>query len=601
MKHLLKNAFQNTKANDVNKEEFHKNISSTLTKVSSILRNTYGPYGSNIIIHKGGGDVPIVTKDGLTVLRRIVFEDKANNDILRLISKTSEELVLRVGDGSTSAIIASNEIYHALKEISLEYSSTNDFIRDLEYVQDKLVTIIKNVLSRELPEDNADKRLSILENIATLSNNNDKIIGKKIAEIVSKYTKESSIRIELDPHDNGDIREVATFGFKCNSDYNVHPALLKDGKPIVKHNALVFACYEFGFAQDKIVEAFVRQSEVSMKTKPNVVILAEIWHPELIKKYQFNNLSGVSDNIVPLTVRSITSERQQDFYTDLCTYLNCDPSKFNSFTLEQVESGQELDLEGVVGNARIVKIESNNILFEGGFGNEMQTPKFDHLIKTIQEKLDSLPNAQIGERGRLRLRLERLNGIHCTIYVSGRTNEEKENRKFLVEDSVLACQSVMKHGYTLGGNYAPLYAIITLMNLIDQAADDDTILFDNDKFNDIINELKDIPLERLSMLSEIITALFKAYVNINAPYLPAEYVDFLFDLPINTKLDSKGCLKDVTDEEDSVIVSIYNMKTNEVEDYEETEIIAPVATDIDIMKTSFSNVGLLLSSNLYIF
>lgn len=583
------------KCNVLGKEELIKTTKETLESLHDILIRSYGPKGSNTIIRKGN-DVPIVTKDGFTILNRIIFEDSMSNDIHHLIKKVSNELVLKVGDGSTSAIIAARRLYDELIDLHSKYPIPAQFNKYVDTLQRWMEILIRNYMVEELPMEDYEKRLEILQNIASLSNNNNKELGKTIGNIVSKFNADSAFNIELNPFDSEGIDFRATYGFKCNKDYTVHPIMYSDGnKTISLHNPIVFTCYSFNEYQKKIVDTFIRSCEQKTNKKPNIVIISEYWHPDLLKEYQFDFVRPESDkNIIPINVRNIASEYQQDFFNDLNIYLGCEANIFTDFDSDEKLANID-KMPRFIGNARLVTIDKKGIVFEGGAGSANNTEEFTTHLKNLQDELDNTPEKHISIRGNLRGRIERLNGIHCTIYVGGRTSEEKESLKYLVEDSVLACQSVMKYGYTIGGNYAPMYVYELLKEILNNP--DLISSYDlPEEVKALVEEVKSYTdLEELRTLTIILDHINHAYVNINTPFISLKTLDILNHYtPKREHFENPSEYRKVN-------TGVVNILTNNLEGFYDTKIIAPMKTDTEIMKASFSILGLLLNSNSYIF
>jgi chaperonin GroEL (HSP60 family) len=125
-----------------NKKDLRDTINYVFNTLNTTLINSYGPLGGTTIIHNNGA-APIVTKDGLTILKHIRFNTKEEYDIYQLIKAISTKLVDKVGDGSTSSIIISSLMYSHLKETRNKYRTMRDFEKDLKLIQDAISKFVK--------------------------------------------------------------------------------------------------------------------------------------------------------------------------------------------------------------------------------------------------------------------------------------------------------------------------------------------------------------------------------------------------------------------------------------------------------------------------
>jgi chaperonin GroEL (HSP60 family) len=261
----------------------------------------------------------------------------------------------------------------------------------------------------------------------------------------------------------------------------------------------------------------------------------------------------------------LSSASDVEKFNDLSVYLNTSTTKAN-MALSYVEDDEKddpvPDIASYIGMSKeVILMKDAGITFVGGYGETQNRERFDEHIKSLEEKLTELTNIETAspERGRIKNRLMRLNGSLIRVFVGGRTFDEKENNKYLVEDSIYACKSVIQEGFTIGGNTTPLYA--TLILLSRSSAE---------------NDLSSLEVDLLMSIHSAYVSLVKA----NGKLL--ESSEFKCNDVINNPKDN---------------LFIYNLVNDKVENINDTKILAPVNTDIEILKTSFSIITLLLTSN----
>jgi chaperonin GroEL len=578
------------------------NTSKVLQEISDVLRKSYGPYGANTVIRQGGEQ--LVTKDGLAILKSMKIPTISADTIYRLVMSISSNLVQKVGDGSTSAILAANEVYKVLKDTFDEndqsildtFRTRKQFVSFLDLLQKDLETIIKRYYTYRLDELSQEDKLRILTTVATLSNNNDKSIGQEVAQLMSTLSSHSVVAIKLAPDDNEGLKINNRYGYHTTALSMVHPSLFKSETSVELENPMILQGYEFFDFHSKIVDGIKANMSVVANGKdgklPPIVVIADVYQAEIIQKIVQESFLAKELSVYYLKTESLESNDANEKFLDLAAYIKTDPLGLSQVSPDNIK---DMDLGSFIGNARKVTITPQGVLFETGAGVRMSTEAYTKRMADIQKELDETSKNLIIKRGQLRNRLASLVGVHSTIFVGGRTEDEKTSIKELVEDSVLACQSVMRNGYTMGGNVVPLYALITLKALYE--VDPSLNLY---KYNEDM------------CAWNVINDLIIAYVSL--AMIPFENRD----MPTDAENDYEAWLSYINDMptkvntfyEDSIELSvgeiecnaksfpkILNIVNDEIESITTTSVLAPVETDLEILRASFSIVGLLLNSN----
>lgn len=588
-------------------------IESVLEKLSTILISSYGPLGKNTIIHKNGA-MPVVTKDGLTILRSIRFDERSHYDIYQLIRSISNGLVDKVGDGSTSAVLSAVSIYTNLKDIVNKYSTIKDFDNTIKDVQFLINQIFELFLTKRLEHlDNIDERTKVLSLIAAISNNNDINLGKAIAEIMVKLSPESIVLIKDNPHDNSEsISHSFVSGFQTKSYRLTHPVYFNGSnskKNIELANGVIVAMtYNFNEVHYNYI---IKNIIPALVVKLPIVVICESPDSKVAAQIVKDAMTAINSDKTPsiflLETGGLSNKGTMDTFNDLEAYLGCNASAFNS--IETVDDDLPLNTFGVAG--RVVFFPNSTCTFDlgGGITRELDI-YYDRIDSIEQELLELSPNQKVS-RGGLRSRLNRLNGMNVTIYVGGRTQEEKESLTYLIDDSVLACKSVMKSGYTLGGNYSTYFAIQILNRLMSNTEEENIEFLGNSvkAYNTSRNVLDtDIESDKLmdsilsslkalsnsdAQASKIVDKLLTSYKNVIS--IPEKYQNFkLNDAVMRISNES------------TIDYSIHNTFANTQEEFNlnaehsTINVISPIQTDREILNASLSIVTLLLTSNQFI-
>lgn len=548
-------------------------VHDTFKEIRDIVSKSYGPLGANTII----ADVnkPKVTKDGFTILNSIRFSKVEQMYIFNLIRSISAKLVDKVGDGSTSAIMAGFNLYNELSEFACGNDNYRiaDVKNGLTKIQDMLIDIIQKEFKVSYDELTEERKLEILKHVATVSNNNDANIGEQIADIMySLYNESCQVELKVNPKDNAPLIDYdVKNGYSEKSYRMASPVILSKIEKVTIEEPFIIQCD--GIHEREYTNIAQMREEITTQyghTKVLIVVCQYI-DQDVYKdyvKFVIKSTAGGSNtipNLIIIESGMLSSASDVEKFNDLSVYLNTSTTKAN-MALSYVEDDEKddpvPDIASYVGMSKeVILMKDAGITFVGGYGETQNRERFDEHIKSLEEKLTELTNIETAspERGRIKNRLMRLNGSLIRVFVGGRTFDEKENNKYLVEDSIYACKSVIQEGFTIGGNTTPLYATLVLLSR-----------------SSAENDLSSLEVDLLMSIHSAYVSLVKA----NGKLL--ESSEFKCNDVINNPKDN---------------LFIYNLVNDKVENINVTKILAPVNTDIEILKTSFSIITLLLTSN----
>lgn len=575
-----------SKKNILTEKEFKKLAKETLDLISDILSKSLGYYGSTTIIED-----PIsghtVTKDGYTILKAIRFgvEDTVSNTLLKFIKDISHSLVTEVGDGSTSSIITSNELFDKISELErneFQGIPKKELLDELDecskLIQEKLM-----LKSTKIDEDNFEK----LKEIATVSNNNDDESGEIIYNIYKEIGKDGFIHM-YDSSTEKDYYEI-TNGMEINRGYY-------DEAYVNQSNLMA----EFLDPSVMIFKDVLDKNDEEWFTglmgwffrdnKRPLVILAEGFSKEFNDLIKLNKLDNFRRGInIDISLVAINSERQDEI-DDLSLYLGLkkviDKKNDNTYydKLVKAFTDNELSTIGEImssgelfGTCKRVIIDINQTKFLEGSTPEEEINK---RIIEIDKKIEYFKS--MSEKGdfdyqifQLKKRKGKLSSKIAKLYIAGTSELERETRKYLFEDAIYASRSALEHGYIAGGN-------LSIPKVIDE------ILKENEdkikEFGETIPTNKVLSERKIHMLKAIKSSFTKTF-----EYVLKNQDNNMDQKTINSIINE--CIKEKL---------IWNLKEQDYEKDAETTIINSVMTDINIMKSAFSIIGLLVSSNQYL-
>ncbi|QPI17157.1 molecular chaperone GroEL [Staphylococcus phage vB_StaM_SA1] len=555
-------------------EESYKDIAEvTIDTISNTLMKSLGYFGSTTIFDDGISRY--VTKDGYNILKNIRFQDTIATAILNFIKEVSLSLVKSVGDGSTSSVINSQSMF---KEINKRLKEKDDLggysrkeISDSLNNMKELISKELIKISTEINEDNFYK----LKNIATVSNNNDEKLGDMIYEIFTKIGNKGFIFPETS--DNDEDHYTLTRGIET-------PYALLDNKLINNKDdhSVDFNKPYVVVVNDKLTEEDIKwTSDIISKIKPfsgqGLVFFAPSFSKEF-KDYIKNNIHANRNNGSLQAVEtdfelSIGSHyKDPEKLEDLAIYTGgsiidktVDKEEFYK-NVEAVVDSHETDpewmlfKETVIGRADRITIDSFKTQIINGHGNGSKRLKdrISEINNEIKHYVDMNSDQAITAITDLQKRANSLNNAIAKLYVGGSSHAEKTSRLYLVEDSVHASKSALKYGYVSGGNLS------------------------------VNKVIKNIDREKLSTLDNLTLDL----IDISSREVYHKVLE-------NFNRFDKHEIKSITQtciEKDAIL----NIKKNEYEQDYETDIINSVETDIKILETTISIIGLISLSNQFL-
>jgi chaperonin GroEL len=415
--------------------------------LANAVKVTLGPKGRNVIISKFFG-APQVTKDGVTVAKEIELEDPLENMGAQMVKEVASKTNDLAGDGTTTATVLAQAIIHeGLKNVA---AGANPM--DLKRGIDKAVSVIINdlqtqsVMIGELSEQ--------LEQIASISANNDSEIGKLIAHAFNKVGKEGVITVEeaKGMETYVDIVEGMQFDRGYLSPYFVtnpnkmsaeldNPYILIADKKISNMKDLL-----------PILEAVAQ-------TGKGLLIVTDDVDGEALATLVVNKLRG------GLKIAAVKAPgfgaRRKDMLEDLAILTGA--------TLISEEKGVSLEDINIsmLGHASSVVVDKDNTTIINGSGDKT---KLSARIAQIKGQIETMESAYEAEK--LQERLAKLAGGVAVLYVGAASEVEMREKKDRVDDALAATKAAVEEGVVAGGGVALLRAGLILEGLVSPTPDE---------------------------------------------------------------------------------------------------------------------------------
>lgn len=545
-------------SNVIGKDQTTKIIRETLNDLAEIVGNSLGPNGYNTIL-EGIMENHTISKDGYTIFGKIKYDNEISTTILEIIKKISKNLVREVGDGSTSCIVIANALYNKLEKIISESGISPKIIMDILGSIESAVT--NKILAHATPI--TESNFYMLEKIAGIANNNDSKLGELVTEVYHKIGVDGFIILEKNKTGNEDRYEI-TDGYELDRGYVSNIFLdSKNTQEWKKESSYIFISNDDLTEED--LPYITELLGFSLRTNTPLVIIAKGYSYDVINCFKVNKVNNKSKLQICAIDYAITQDVHRDILEDFAVYMGA--TIYNKYENEQPKTFSV----DILGYCHKVNINEKSSMFTEGNINETT---FNERVEFLEETLNKTKSSKFNDNDELIFQIERrISKLKCnssTIYVGGNSEMEKDTRLFLIEDSIYACKSALKNGYVVGGNLfipALLYADKSILSHIKRIYDS--------KYHTLIEDILN------GVEKSFLSSFVKVMSNKNKLKTSEELYEFAYS----------NCIEDR---------DIFNVVTEEFEPFNKTGIINSCNTDIEIMKSTFSIIGLLVTSNQFI-
>ena len=432
---------------------FNSDVRSKMKEGADALANavkvTLGPKGRNVVIDKKCG-APQVTKDGVTVAKEVELEDRFQNMGAQMVKEVASKTNEQAGDGTTTATV----LAQAIINVGIKNVTAGANPMDLKRGIDKAVAAVVEDLksrSQEVGED-----YSKIEQVGTISANNDNYIGKLIADAMSKVKKDGVITVEEAKGTETQVKVVE--GMQFDRGYISSYFMTNTDKMLAELNnpSILITDKKISTMKDllPILEPIARHGR-------ELLIIAEDVDGEALTTLVVNRLRGT------LKVAAVKApgfgDRRKEMLQDIATLTGAIVvSEEKGFTLENCTPD-------MLGKAEKVTITKENTTIVGGAGDADQIAE---RVALIRSQIATVTSDY--DREKLKERLGKLAGGVAVLYVGATTEVEMKEKKDRVEDALNATRAAVEEGYLPGGGVAYIRAISALDSLKGDNEDENT-------------------------------------------------------------------------------------------------------------------------------
>jgi chaperonin GroEL len=408
--------------------------------LANAVKVTLGPKGRNVVIGKKFG-APQITKDGVSVAKEIELKDPIENMGAQMVKEVASKTADIAGDGTTTATVLAQAIISAgLKNVAAG-ANPMDLKRGIDKAVKEVVKNLKN-LSKEVGSDN-DK----IKQIATISANNDEMIGSLIAKAMKVVGNDGVITVEEAKGTETEMKTVE--GMQFDRGYLSPYFVTNTEKMVTEMDKPLILIYEKKISNMKELLPIL---EPVVQAGRGLLIIAEDVDGEALATLVVNRLRG------SLKVAAVKApgfgDRRKAMLEDLAILTGGQViSEERGFTLENAT----MDM---LGTAEKVEIDKDNTTIVNGSG---QKSDIDSRVGQIKAQIESTTSDY--DREKLQERLAKLSGGVAVLYVGAATEVEMKEKKDRVDDALAATRAAVEEGIVPGGGVALIRCIESLDKL----------------------------------------------------------------------------------------------------------------------------------------
>jgi chaperonin GroEL len=408
--------------------------------LSNAVKVTLGPKGRNVIIDKKFGS-PAITKDGVTVAKEIELTHPVENMGAQLVKEVASKTADLAGDGTTTAtVLAQAIVTGGLKNVAAG-ANPMDLKRGIEKA---VAAVVENLKKQSQTIGNDNKKI---EQVATISANNDNFIGKLIAEAMGKVKKEGVITVEEAKGTDTTVEVVE--GMQFDRGY-ISPYFVTDADKMqaVLESPLILI-YDKKISNMKEILPIL---EKAVQTGKPVLIIAEDLDGEALATLVVNKIRG-SLKIAAVKAPGF-GDRRKAMLEDIAI--------LTGGTLISEERGFKLENAdlNMLGKAEKITIDKDNTTIVNGAGK-----KADITARVNQIKAQIESTTSDYDKEKLQERLAKLAGGVAVLYIGAATEVEMKEKKDRVDDALAATRAAVEEGIVPGGGVAYIRSIASLEKL----------------------------------------------------------------------------------------------------------------------------------------
>src|SRR4030043_1754557 len=413
-------------------EDARRRIKAGIDKVADAVKVTLGPKGRNVVLDRGFG-TPVITNDGVTIVKEIELEDKFENMGVEFVKEVANKTNDAVGDGTTTATILTQAIF----ESGSKYISRGVNVIELK----KALLDLSNQISENIKDKKVSKKVSSddIEQVAAISAQ-DPQVGKMISEVIKKVGKNGVITVE--ESQTFGLKEEIVEGMKFDKGY-ISPYMITNAENMeakLKDPHILITDKKIS----AINEILPLLENLAQAGKKEMVIIAEEVEGEALTTLVVNKLRGIL-NVLAVKAPGFGDNRKAMLE---------DISVLTGGQVISEERGMKMEnvtLEDLGRAGKVISTKDDTTIVDG------KGKKKDIDARVAQLKIQIEKATSDFDKEKLQERLGKLSGGVAVIKVGAATEIEQKEKEHRVKDAVEATKAALEEGIVPGGG-------ITLFN-----------------------------------------------------------------------------------------------------------------------------------------
>ena len=417
--------------------EGRKKLVNGIDKLANAVVSTLGPNGRNVVISNGG--VPQSTKDGVTVAKSITLSDNVESVGAEMVKQAAIKTAENAGDGTTTSTLLAREMVQA----GLSHLNNGANAVEIKRGIDTAVQQVIETLRANSEDISSEEQL---QQVATISANNDPEVGKLIATAMSKVGREGVVTIEESK--SGDTYLETVEGMQFDRGYKSHYFVTNNNTMTCNLEDTLILIADKKITQVKellpVLEAVSNQNK-------SLLIVAEDIDSEALATLIVNKMRG--------TIK-VAAVKAPDF-GDRRKLILDDMAILTGGQVFSTDKGMKLEKFewDWFGEARLVTVtKDETTIVDGRGGADAIQTRIEEIQQQIEKSTSSF------EKEKLQERLAKFTGGVAIVHVGGHTETEMREKKDRVDDALQATQAALEEGIIPGGGAALLYARETIEN-----------------------------------------------------------------------------------------------------------------------------------------
>ena len=426
--------------------EVRSGLKAGVDKLANAVKVTLGPKGRNVILQKQFG-VPHITKDGVSVAKEIELEDPIENIGAQLVKEVASKTADQAGDGTTTATVLAQEIF----TLGVKNVAAGANPMDLKRGIDDAVNIVVKELEKIAKPIKTSKEI---EQIATISANNDSEIGQMIALAMDKVGKDGIITVEEAKGTETEVKTVE--GMQIDKGY-LSPYFVTNQESMdAQLESPYILIYDKRISAMKDILPIL---EATAQTNKPLLIIADDIDGEALATLVVNKMRGILK--VAAVKAPAFGDRRKETLEDIAI--------LTGGVVISEELGLNLDKVKLsdLGNAEKIVIDKDTTtIINGGGTSEAIKSRIDVIKNQIEKSTSDYDKEKLQER------LSKLSGGVAILYIGATTEVEMKEKKDRVDDALHATRAAVAEGIVPGGGVAFIRAQPALANMDYSKVDD---------------------------------------------------------------------------------------------------------------------------------